>query len=163
MSTTANSGRSWFPTSNRDRSKMSCVRATSNQRCSPRQSHRRWRILVAQRAVSRHVYTGAIAKSIEDHRPAHERRQPPGKPGAEKKYFVLLRQPQSSRRRSRRDPVPQTGNPPRRRSVAGIIPRDPRSPGQTLRAGHRVPLTDPLPYLNTWCEMNGESYWIDGE
>jgi uncharacterized protein (DUF2252 family) len=42
---------------------------------------------------------------------------------------------------------------------AGLIPRDPRT------AGHRAAedmarMTEPKPYLNSWCEIGPESYWV---
>ena len=42
---------------------------------------------------------------------------------------------------------------------AGAIPMDPRSPGQRCSEDMNV-LTNPTAYLNSWCDIGKESYWV---
>jgi uncharacterized protein (DUF2252 family) len=42
---------------------------------------------------------------------------------------------------------------------AGAIPKDPRRPGRRCSEDMNK-LTNPSAYLNTWCEMGEESYWV---
>jgi hypothetical protein len=42
---------------------------------------------------------------------------------------------------------------------AGAIPKDPRSPGRRCSEDMQQ-LTNPEAYLNTWCDVDGQSFWI---
>src|SRR5688572_21356312 len=42
---------------------------------------------------------------------------------------------------------------------AGAIPRDPRSPGRRSSEDMET-LINPEAFLNTWCDIGGESYWV---
>jgi uncharacterized protein (DUF2252 family) len=42
---------------------------------------------------------------------------------------------------------------------AGAIPMDPRSPGRRCSEDMEA-LTNPTAYLNTWCDIGKESYWV---
>jgi len=42
---------------------------------------------------------------------------------------------------------------------SGAIPMDPRSPGRRCSEDMER-LTNPTAYLNAWCDIDGESYWV---
>lgn len=74
-----------------------------------------------------------------------------------RKYFVLLDRPLKS-----------AGSPiilylkeqiPSAAERQGIIPGNAQSPGQRC-AEYMHHLTDPPPYVNSWCELDGRSYWV---
>jgi uncharacterized protein (DUF2252 family) len=74
-----------------------------------------------------------------------------------KKYFVLLRRPLAGVDHDAILYVKQ--QVPTAAERAGIIPRDPRSPGQRCAEDLEL-LSHPTPFLNGWFEMGNESYWV---
>jgi len=74
-----------------------------------------------------------------------------------KKYFVLLRRPLVGVEHDAILYVKQ--QIPTAAERAGIIPRDPRTPGQRCAEDLDL-LSHPTPFLNSWFQMGNESYWV---
>jgi uncharacterized protein (DUF2252 family) len=74
-----------------------------------------------------------------------------------KKYFVLLKKPLVGVDHDAilyiKQQVPTAAERP------GIIPRDPRSPGQRCAEDMEL-LSHPPPFLNGWFQMGNESFWV---
>ena len=74
-----------------------------------------------------------------------------------KKYLVLLSRPL---KRLDMDVILYVKQEiPAAAERAGAIPRDPRSPGRRS-SEDMATLISPEAYLNTWCDIGGESYWV---
>lgn len=74
-----------------------------------------------------------------------------------KKYLVLLDHPLKS---ADHDAILYLKQEiPTAAERSGIIPRDPRSPGQRAKQDMDH-LTEPRALANGWCEIGGESYWV---
>ncbi len=74
-----------------------------------------------------------------------------------KKYFVLLNQPLVGVDHDAILYIKQ--QVPTAAERAGIIPRDPRTPGQRCAEDLEL-LSHPQPFLNGWFQMGNESYWV---
>jgi uncharacterized protein (DUF2252 family) len=74
-----------------------------------------------------------------------------------KKYFVLLRKPLAGVDHDAIIYVKQ--QVPTAAERAGIIPLDPRSPGQRCAEDLEL-LSHPAPFLNGWFQMGNQSYWV---
>jgi uncharacterized protein (DUF2252 family) len=74
-----------------------------------------------------------------------------------KKYLVLLEKPLKGMEMDVVMYVKQ--EIPSAAERAGAIPTDPRSPGRRC-SEDMDQLTNPTAYLNTWCDVGGESYWV---
>jgi hypothetical protein len=97
----------------------------------------------------------SIRKSIKDVA-ARTRLESVGSQGL-KKYLVLLERPLKGLSMDVILYVKQ--EIPAAAERAGAIPRDPRSPGRRSSEDMEV-LINPEAYLNTWCDIGGESYWV---
>lgn len=74
-----------------------------------------------------------------------------------KKYFILLDEPL---RDADTDIILYLKQEiPSAAERSGIIRRDIRTPGQRC-AQDMAAMTDPRPYLNSWCDIGEESYWV---
>ncbi len=74
-----------------------------------------------------------------------------------KKYFVLLDKPLAGVNHDAILYIKQ--QVPTAAERAGIIPRDPRTPGQRCAEDLDL-LSHPQPFLNGWFQMGNESYWV---
>lgn len=74
-----------------------------------------------------------------------------------KKYFVLLRKPLAGVDHDAIIYIKQ--QVPTAAERSGIIPRDPRDPGQRSAEDMEL-LSHPPPFLNGWFQMGNESYWV---
>jgi uncharacterized protein (DUF2252 family) len=74
-----------------------------------------------------------------------------------RKYLVLLERPLRGLEMDVVMYVKQ--EPPAAAERAGAIPRDPRSPGRRC-SEDMDQLTNPTAYLNSWCDIGSESYWV---
>jgi|GEM_PF-2843839 len=74
-----------------------------------------------------------------------------------KKYLVLLKRPLKGLDMDVVMYVKQ--EIPAAAERADAIPRDPRSPGERCSQDMNV-LTNPTAYLNSWCDIGKESYWV---
>jgi hypothetical protein len=74
-----------------------------------------------------------------------------------RKYLVLLDKPLKGLEMDVVMYVKQ--EPPSAAERAGAIGRDPRSPGRRCSEDMDL-LTNPTAYLNTWCDIADESYWV---
>jgi uncharacterized protein (DUF2252 family) len=74
-----------------------------------------------------------------------------------KKYFVLLNKPLAGVDHDAILYIKQ--QVPTAAERSGIIPRDPRPPGQRCAEDMEL-LSHPPPFLNGWFQMGNESYWV---
>ncbi len=105
--------------------------------------------------VFRHSDVTEIQKSIRD----IGQRTRLGSSGSQglKKYFVLMDSPL---RDMKGDAILYLKQEiPAAAERSGFVSPDPRPAGQRA-AEHMLKLTDPIPYLNSWCSIGNESYWV---
>jgi uncharacterized protein (DUF2252 family) len=107
------------------------------------------------RALFNYADVATVRKSIKDVA-MRTRLESVGSQGL-KKYLVLLNRPLKGLDMDVVMYVKQ--EIPSAAERAGAVPRDPRSPGRRCSEDMEQ-LTNPEAYLNTWCDVGGESYWI---
>jgi uncharacterized protein (DUF2252 family) len=107
------------------------------------------------RALFNYTDETTIRKSIKDVA-IRTRLESVGSQGL-KKYLVLLERPLKGLDMDVIMYVKQ--EIPSAAERSGAIPRDPRSPGRRCSEDMEQ-LTNPEAYLNTWCDLKGESYWV---
>jgi len=106
-----------------------------------------------------HIFNYHTAAEIRAHMKDCAQRTRLGSAGSQglKKYFVLLNKPLVGVDHDAILYIKQ--QVPTAAERAGIIPRDPRDPGQRCAEDMEL-LSHPQPFLNGWFVMGNESYWV---
>jgi uncharacterized protein (DUF2252 family) len=105
------------------------------------------------------IFNYHTAADIRSHMKDLAQRTRLGSAGSQglKKYFVLLNKPLVGVDHDAVIYIKQ--QVPTAAERAGIIPRDPRPPGQRCAEDLDL-LSHPQPFLNGWFQMGNESYWV---